>query len=213
MGEGSVERHGIPAARARDVHRRRPAVDFVDGWAGARSSRPTASPRGKGVTVADDRGDAIRSIRERSWSGAFGDAGATVVVEEFLEGHGGVGVRVVRRTDSCPWRSRRTQAHRRRRRGAEHGRDGRVLTAPVARPTPTEDGSWTVVAGRVRAMAARRRRVSAAAVRGLMLTPAGPKLLEFNCRFGDPETQVVMPRLRIGPGGAAARCADGRLPM
>jgi len=76
---------------------------------------------------------------------------------------------------------------------------------------PTEDAIWDVVRRSVDAMARDGVVYHGLLYAGLMLTPAGPQVIEFNCRFGDPETEAVLPRLRTDLAELLLACADGRL--
>ena len=156
---------------------------------------------GKGVVIAEERRDAVDALEACLVRGSFGEAGATVLVEEHLTGREVSAFALTDGRRSAPLAmaqdSKRVgTATRARTRG-----DGRVLAGPVRRPW---DG---------RAYLERRLARTAEALRiegidyrgvlyaGLMLTPDGPRLLEYNCRFGDPETQVLMPRIAGGPRG------------
>ena len=190
-----------------------PAIAFVDELGGRAVVKADGLAAGKGVTVAADRSQAVVALEDALVRGAFGDAGATVLVEEVLEGPEVSAFALVRRGHGGPARAEPgLQADRRRRRGPEHRRHGRVLAGPV-RSTPT----WSPASGR-RSLPRRSRRSEPRAsgyrgllYAGLMLTDDGPKVLEFNCRFGDPETEAVVPRLRTDLAELLLACATDRL--
>ena len=128
----------------------------------------------------------------------FGSAGDRVVLEECLVGTGGVLLRPVRRPlvrDDVVGAG--PQAHLRRRPGTEHRRHGCVRAEPAADAGRSSARRDRPGGGRrcSRACAPRARRIAGFLYVGLMLTAAGPKVIEFNVRFGDPEAQVVLPML------------------
>ncbi len=86
-------RHGIPTARAAAFTTLEPAIAFVDELGGRAVVKADGLAAGKGVTVAADRSQAVEALENALLRGAFGEAGATVLVEEVMEGPGGVGVR------------------------------------------------------------------------------------------------------------------------
>jgi phosphoribosylamine--glycine ligase len=166
---------------------------------------------GKGVTVAMTLEEAFAAV-EDCFEGAFGEAGAEVVVEEFLEGEEASFFCICDGKTALPLTT--AQDHKRvgeRRHRAEHRRHGRLFAGldHDGGADRADDGNHH------RADDARHGRARHAVHRhlyaGLMLTEAGPKLIEYNCRFGDPECQVIMPRLKDDLLLLMKAAADGML--
>ena len=151
---------------------------------------------GKGVVVAHDRETAVRAIEDCLLRGAFGDAGSTVVVEQLLEGQEISAFALVDGETVVPLGL--SQDHKRigdGDTGPNTGGMGAFSPLPFVSPA-TEAGIWEqIVAPAARRMAQEGAYFRGLLFTGLMLTEDGPKVLEFNARFGDPETAVVIPRL------------------
>ncbi len=149
---------------------------------------------GKGVTVAQTEEEAATAIRE-CFDGRFGEAGATVVIEEMLRGPECSMLAFTDGITMLPMAP--SQDHKRAYEGDEGPNTGGMgVYSPV--PIVTDEEHATMVDVMERAVAALREEgidYRGVLYGGFMLTPQGPKLLEFNARFGDPETQVVLPRL------------------
>jgi phosphoribosylamine---glycine ligase len=204
-------RHGIPTARAGTFTEVGPAVDFVDELGGRAVVKADGLAGGKGVTVAADRSEAVAAIMGALLEGAFGDAGATVVVEAMLAGpevsafalcDGRTVAPLVLSQDAKRIGDGDT--------GANTGGMGAYSPLPWVE-APTEDAIWDVVRRSVDAMAQEGVVYHGLLYAGLMLTPVGPQVIEFNCRFGDPETEAVLPRLRTDLAELLSACAEGRL--
>lgn len=151
---------------------------------------------GKGVTVAMSMQEAVDAVRD-CFSGAFGVSGATVVIEEYLEGEEASifalcdGESVVMLPSA--------QDHKRvwdGDRGPNTGGMGAYSPAPVMTPEMTERVESEIILPSVRRMAERGTPFTGVLFAGIMVTAKGPKLIEYNVRFGDPECQVLMLRLK-----------------
>jgi phosphoribosylamine--glycine ligase len=186
----------IPTARARTCARVDEATAFVDELGGTAVVKADGLAAGKGVTVAGDRDTAIRAIRDCLEGRAFGDAGARVVVEELLSGAEVSAFALVDGDAIVPLAL--SQDFKRigdGDTGPNTGGMGAYSPVPFV-DASTQDRIWTgIVADTVSALRDRAVPYSGLLYVGLMLTSEGPKVLEYNCRFGDPETQVVVPRL------------------
>jgi phosphoribosylamine--glycine ligase len=166
---------------------------------------------GKGVTVAMTRAEADGAIRE-IFSGRFGSAGAEAVVEEFLEGEEASLFALTDGSTIVPFGS--AQDHKRVGEGdtgPNTGGMGAYSPAPVLTPELEAEAITTIIAPTVRAMENEGTPYSGVLYAGLMLTAQGPKLIEYNCRFGDPECQVLMMRLDGDLGQILLACAENRL--
>lgn len=190
-------RHGIPTARYAAFTRetfepaairaqRPPIVVKADGLAA-----------GKGVVIAETADEAIATV-ERMFAGAFGDAGRVVVVEEFLQGEEASYIVMVDGRHALPLAT--SQDHKRlldADRGPNTGGMGAYSPAPVVTPELHARILREVIGPTVRGLAAEGMPYTGFLYAGLMIAPDGtPNVLEFNCRFGDPETQPILARLR-----------------
>ena len=208
-----MERHGIPtapfaivhdaaAARAEAARFGFPVVLKADGLAA-----------GKGVLIAaDEAGARAKASRTLFEERRFGASGDRVVVEAFLAGEEVSFMALSRRRARAAPRDRpRLQADRRRRHRPQHRRHGSPQPVGRARrPRPRPRSSRRVLRPAVAGLAAEGRPFAGVLYAGLMLTPEGPRVLEFNARFGDPEAQVLMLRLEddllpLLAAGAAGR--------
>ena len=151
---------------------------------------------GKGVVVAGDRAAAEAAVRDMMEDRRFGDAGAHLVIEEFLEGReasffvltDGEHVRVLPSAED----------HKRafdRDEGPNTGGMGAFSPSPLVTEAMTARILDEIVGPTLRGMAAEGYPYRGFLYCGLMITAAGPKVIEFNARMGDPETQVVLPRI------------------
>ena len=151
---------------------------------------------GKGVTVAMTLGEALAAL-EACFDGAFGGAGAEVVVEELLVGEEASFFCLCDGTTALPFGT--AQDHKRLSdgdTGPNTGGMGAYSPAPVMTPDMAERTMREIVEPTMRGMAARGAPFSGVLFAGLMITADGPKLIEYNVRFGDPECQVLMMRLK-----------------
>ncbi len=152
---------------------------------------------GKGVVVADDAEEAIAAVEEILVKRRFGDAGAKVVIEERLQGQE---ASVLAVTDGRTLAVLEpAQDHKRLRdgdRGPNTGGMGTYSPAPVVTPRVMEQVERDILVPALHGLGRERRAYHGVLYAGLMITRGGPRLLEFNCRFGDPEAQVILPRLR-----------------
>jgi phosphoribosylamine--glycine ligase len=203
--------HGIPtaaygrfadaaAAKAFLATQRFPIVVKADGLAA-----------GKGVVIAGSRTEAEAAI-DACFAGAFGAAGAEVVVEEFLEGEEASFFALCDGRNVLAMAS--AQDHKRvgeSDTGPNTGGMGAYSPAPVMSPGMIERTMEEIVRPTVAAMAARGTPFQGVLFAGLMITADGPKLIEYNVRFGDPETQVLMMRLKSDLLSAMLATADGLL--
>ena len=151
---------------------------------------------GKGVIIAQTREEAKEAIVDMMANAKFGASGSTVVVEEFLTGPE---VSVLAFTDgSCVKPMVSSMDHKRAGDGDTGLNTGGMGTV-APNPYYTEPVAWTcmekIFLPTIRAMNAEGRTFKGCLYFGLMITPDGPKVIEYNCRFGDPETQVVLPLL------------------
>jgi len=166
---------------------------------------------GKGVTVAMTLAEAEHAVRD-CFSGAFGDAGASVVIEEFLEGEEASFFVLCDGEHILPLAT--AQDHKRAfdgDMGPNTGGMGAYSPAPVMMDDLIARTLREIIEPTVRGMAARGTPYQGVLFAGLMLTADGPKLIEYNARFGDPETQVLMPRLESDLLDLLHATATGRL--
>jgi phosphoribosylamine--glycine ligase len=166
---------------------------------------------GKGVVIAATRAEAEAAVDD-CFAGRFGDAGAEVVIEEFMHGEEASFFAL---TDGAHVLALATaQDHKRvgdGDTGPNTGGMGAYSPAPVMTAQRIEETLERIVRPTVAAMRARGTPFTGVLYAGLMLTAAGPKLIEYNCRFGDPECQVLMPRLKSDLLAALIATADGTL--
>lgn len=166
---------------------------------------------GKGVVIAEDRATAEEALADM-FGGAFGEAGAEVVIEEFLTGEEASFFVL---TDGASIMSiGSAQDHKRvgdGDTGPNTGGMGAYSPAPVLNAALRGEVISRIIAPTVKTMADEGTPYSGVLYAGLMLTPEGPKLIEYNCRFGDPECQVLMLRLEADLGELLLACAENRL--
>ncbi len=204
-----MARRGVPTARAGAFEDVEKAVAFVDELGGTAVIKADGLAAGKGVTVAADRETAIDAI-ERSLVGeAFGEAGTTIVVEELLVGPEVSVFAVTDGTGACVLLDV----------AADHKRVGDGDTGPntggmgAYSPVPSVDQSLAtqILDTCIAPVVDELRPYRGVLFAGVMLTDEGPKVLEYNCRFGDPETEALLPRMPFRIGSLLHACATGRL--
>jgi len=152
---------------------------------------------GKGVVIVDDEDDARATLEDMLSGQAFGDAGRRVVVEEFLVGEEASFIAIAADQTVLPLAT--SQDHKRRDdgdRGPNTGGMGAYSPAPVITPEIHERILDEIIRPTLAGMADDGCPFTGFLYAGVMLTPSGPKVLEFNVRFGDPETQPILMRLR-----------------
>lgn len=167
---------------------------------------------GKGVIIAETRQQAKDAVRSMMEDKVFGDSGNQVVVEEFLTGPE---VSVLSFTDGktlVPMVS--SMDHKRALdgdQGLNTGGMGTIAPNPYYTEEVAKECMETIFMPTVEAMNAEGRSFSGCLYFGLMLTPKGPKVIEYNCRFGDPETQVVLPLLESDLLDIMLKIYEGKL--
>jgi phosphoribosylamine--glycine ligase len=167
---------------------------------------------GKGVVVAMTEGEALAAARDMLSGNRFGAAGASVVIESFLEGEEASFFALVDGEHALPLAG--AQDHKRAFDGDEGpntGGMGAYSPAPILDAAMARRAMDEIVLPTVRAMAAEGMPYKGVLYAGLMIGAEGPKLIEYNCRFGDPETQPMMMRLKSDIVPALIACADGGL--
>ncbi|MDL2325043.1 phosphoribosylamine--glycine ligase [Ruminococcaceae bacterium OttesenSCG-928-A16] len=167
---------------------------------------------GKGVIICQDEKEALAAVQSMLQDGAFGAAGNSVVIEEFLTGPE---VSVLAFCDGetlVPMVS--SMDHKRVNdddEGPNTGGMGAVAPNPFYTPQMAAQCMEEIFMPTVKAMQAEGCPFKGCLYFGLMLTPAGPKVIEYNCRFGDPETQVVLPLLQSDLLAVMMACTDETL--
>ncbi|HHZ10937.1 MAG TPA: phosphoribosylamine--glycine ligase [Rhizobiales bacterium] len=190
----------VAAAKAYVREKGAPIVVKADGLAA-----------GKGVTVAMSLEEALSAV-DACFDGSFGAAGAEVVVEEFLEGEEASFFCLCDGATALPFGS--AQDHKRvgdGDTGPNTGGMGAYSPAPVMTPEMVERTMKEIVGPTMRGMADLGCPFSGVLFAGLMISEAGPKLIEYNVRFGDPECQVLMMRLKDDILVLMLAAADGQL--
>jgi phosphoribosylamine---glycine ligase len=166
---------------------------------------------GKGVTVAMTLDEALAAIDD-CFEGGFGEAGAEVVVEEFLEGEEASFFCLCDGRTALPFGT--AQDHKRvgdGDTGPNTGGMGAYSPAPILTPAIIDEVMRTIIEPTMKGMAEMGAPFSGVLYAGLMLTKDGPKLIEYNTRFGDPECQVLMMRLKEDLLILLNAAADGQL--
>ena len=202
-------RHGIPTPRAEMFDDVDEAVAFLDTMDPPYVVKADGLAAGKGVAICASREDAVQALKERLVDRAFGEAGATVLVEEHVTGREVSALALTDGETILPLML--AQDFKRARDGDEGPNTGGM---GAYSPVPFVDDGSEIRALLERTLEALRAEGIAyrgVIYAGLMLTADGPRVLEYNCRFGDPETQAVVPRIGSDLLEALTACAEGRL--
>lgn len=205
-----MERAGIPTAAYGSFTDEEAALAYVREQGAPLVVKADGLAAGKGVVVATEQEQAEEAVRE-CFAGAFGDAGSTVVIEECLTGPE---CSLLAFTDGKTVRPMATaQDHKRALEGDRGPNTGGMgVYSPVPIVTDEELAVMKqVMVDTVAELAAEGIDYRGCLYGGFMLTPEGPKVLEFNARFGDPETQVILPRLKNDLVDVMFACAEQRL--
>ena len=188
-----MARHHIPTAAYRTFTDPAAALEYVQNCPLPTVVKADGLALGKGVVIAETREDATAAVRAAMCEGKFGHSGETIVIEEFLTGPE---VSVLTFTDGktlVPMVS--SMDHKRALdgdKGLNTGGMGTVAPNPYYTDAVAQRCMAEIFLPTIRGMAAEGRPFKGCLYFGLMLTPTGPKVIEYNCRFGDPETQVVL---------------------
>ena len=214
FAKGLMRKYGIPTAACEVFDNFEAALAYVDAAPLPIVVKADGLALGKGVTVAQTREEARSAVRAAMCERVFGESGARLVIEEYLEGPE---VSVLSFTDGhtlVPMVS--SMDHKRALDGdlgPNTGGMGTVAPNPWYTPEIAAECMERIFLPTMRAMNAEGRTFRGCLYFGLMLTKDGPKVIEYNCRFGDPETQVVLPLLdtdllEIMEATAAGRLAE-----
>ncbi|MBL0546635.1 phosphoribosylamine--glycine ligase [Aeromonas jandaei] len=193
-----LARHAIPTAEYQNFTEVEPALAYLREKGAPIVIKADGLAAGKGVIVAMTLTEAEEAVRDMLSGNAFGDAGARVVIEEFLEGEEASFIVMVDGEHVLPMAT--SQDHKRvgdGDTGLNTGGMGAYSPAPVVTDEVHRRVMEQVIMPTVRGMAAEGNVYTGFLYAGLMIDGQGnPKVIEFNCRFGDPETQPIMLRMR-----------------
>jgi phosphoribosylamine--glycine ligase len=207
-----MRRARVPTAEGRIFEKFRAAHTYVATRDTGLVVKASGLAAGKGVIVCDEPSEALLALERIMVKRCFGDAGNTVVVEERLTGPE---VSVLALVDGHTIYVLETAQDYKRLGAGDTGPNtggmGAVSPSPNVDATLLDRIQADVLVPIVDALRGDGAPYRGVLYAGLMLTAAGPKVLEFNCRFGDPEAQAVLPRLRTDLLGVLSACADGRL--
>jgi phosphoribosylamine--glycine ligase len=192
-----LARHRIPTAEYRVFTEMNPALDYERERGAPIVVKADGLAAGKGVVVAQTIEEAQAAVRDML-GGQFGQAGARVVIEDFLAGEEASYIVMVDGQNILPMAT--SQDHKARDdgdRGPNTGGMGAYSPAPVVTAEVAERAMREIIEPTVRGMALEGNVYTGFLYAGLMIAPDGtPRVLEYNCRFGDPETQPIMMRLK-----------------
>ena len=207
-----MKKYGIPTAAYETFSDREKALEYVKTAALPTVIKADGLALGKGVIIANTREEAIAAVDSIMKDRIFGESGAKVVVEEFLTGPE---VSVLAFTDGkCVKPMVSSMDHKRagdNDTGLNTGGMGTVAPNPYYTEKIEKECMEKIFLPTVAAMNAEGRTFKGCLYFGLMLTENGPKVIEYNCRFGDPETQVVLPLLESDLLETMLAVADERL--
>ena len=208
-----LARHNIPTAAYETFEAPDPALDYIRSRTLPIVIKADGLAAGKGVIIAETFEEAERTVRGMLEQRTFGEAGATVVVEDFLRGEEASFIAVVDDTRIVPLAS--SQDHKNRDegdRGPNTGGMGAYSPAPVLTPELHRRVMDEIMIPTVTGMSAEGMAYRGFLYAGLMIDPDGkPRVLEYNCRFGDPETQPVLARMRSDLTELCLAAFDGSL--
>jgi phosphoribosylamine--glycine ligase len=207
-----MRRHGIPTAGYAEFRNADEAVAHIERMGAPLVVKADGLAAGKGVTVARSKAEAIEAVREAIEDKVFGEAGATVVIEEFLSGEEASILAFADGETVVPMMS--SQDHKPvydGDMGPNTGGMGAYSPAPIVTPGILEEAVERVLRPCVAGMAEEGTPYKGCLYAGLMITGSRVRVVEFNCRFGDPETQVVLPQLRSDLVPILMACCDGKL--
>lgn len=193
-----LARHKIPTADYQAFTEVGPALAYLREKGAPIVVKADGLAAGKGVIVAEDLATAEAAVTDMLSGNAFGDAGCRVVIEEFLEGEEASFIVIADGDTVLPMAT--SQDHKRAGdgdTGLNTGGMGAYSPAPVVTDAVYQRVMDEVIMPTIRGMAAEGNRYTGFLYAGLMITADGtPKVIEYNCRFGDPETQPIMLRLQ-----------------
>lgn len=207
-----MKKYGIPTAKYEVFADRESAFAYLDTAPVPAVVKADGLALGKGVIVAETREEAKAAVNSMMQDKIFGESGSKVVIEEFLRGPE---VSVLCFTDGKCIKPMVSSMDHKRAGDGDTGPNTGGMGTVAPNPYYTEEIAKTcmdkIFLPTVAAMNAERRTFKGCLYFGLMLTEDGPKVIEYNCRFGDPETQVVLPLLESDLLDIMLSVADGRL--
>ena len=207
-----MKKYNIPTAAYGVFHKVDEAKEFIAQTGAPIVVKADGLAAGKGVVVAMTVEEANAAVEDMLSGNRFGDAGSTVVIEEFMEGEEASLLAFVDGKTVVPMIA--SQDHKRifdGDKGPNTGGMGTYAPAPVLTDALRDEAMKTILEPMVEAMQKEGMPYVGCLYAGLMITPQGPKVVEFNARFGDPETQVVLPLLDSDLGQIMMACATGTL--
>ncbi|XP_072386363.1 trifunctional purine biosynthetic protein adenosine-3 [Diabrotica undecimpunctata] len=208
-----MDKHQIPTARWKSFTNAQQAKNFINSAPyAALVVKASGLAAGKGVVVAKDKIEACRAVDEILGDKKFGSAGETVVIEELLSGEE---VSVLAFSDGTTVKAMLpAQDHKRifdNDQGPNTGGMGAYCPCPLLSDEQYKFVQKEILERAIDGFKKDNLKFVGVLYAGLMLTPDGPKTLEFNCRFGDPETEVVLPLLESDLYDIMLSCAEGTL--
>ena len=207
-----MHKYGIPTAEYAVFDQMDAALSYLDTAPIPTVVKADGLALGKGVIIAETREAAKTAVRDMMEAGVFGKSGSRVVIEEFLTGPE---VSVLAFTDGKVVKPMVSSMDHKRAgdndTGLNTGGMGTVAPNPYYTPEIAERCMKEIFLPTIAAMNAEGRTFRGCLYFGLMLTPNGPKVIEYNCRFGDPETQVVLPLLESDLLTIMKSCTNGTL--
>ena len=192
-----MKKYSIPTAEYEVFSDMQKALDYIRTAPVPTVIKADGLALGKGVLICNTREEAEKAVKTIMLDKVFGESGNSIVIEEFLTGPG---VSVLSFTDGktvVPMVS--SMDHKRAHdndEGLNTGGMGTVAPNPYFTPEVAERCMKEIFIPTINAMNSEGRTFKGCLYFGLMITPKGPKVIEYNCRFGDPETQVVLPLLK-----------------
>ncbi|MGI6164049.1 MAG: phosphoribosylamine--glycine ligase [Bacillota bacterium] len=207
-----MERHNIPHPQFRVFESSKEAVDYIQSVPGPWVIKADGLALGKGVIITADINEAIEVINELLSGRLHGEAGKRIVIEEFLEGTEATAMALC--DGNCIYPLPMAKDHKRvydGDQGPMTGGMGAFSPLPFVSGEMEQDIFRNVLDRTLAGLKKDGIDYRGVIYAGLMLTRSGPKVLEYNVRFGDPEAQCVLPRLSGNVSGLLMACAEGKL--
>ena len=193
-----MQKYSIPSAafRSFDIGEEEQAIRYIDALEPPIVLKADGLAAGKGVAICETKGQALQALNAMMKKRIFGEAGARIVIEEYLEGFE---TSIFALTDGINFVTLVPSQDHKRILDGDKGKNtgGMGVYAPVASVSfdLLEHIKRHIIRPTLEGMAKEGRTYKGCLYAGLMITKDGPKVIEFNCRFGDPETEVVLPLL------------------